>query len=270
MSNRIGLILLSVACIGLAIGLVTVKKQASERQVRDAENIETFSNQWVETKGSFEDQVMLAANFRKELNQKQLALAELSNTLSQTSANLDQATQSLQKDEAALKASAEEIRRRDAKISDLEAQNRALDAKAAELSAAITNLTTEIALVRRQLLASQGDKTILEQKLRQLMSDKADLERQFSDLDIVRAQVSKLKENLIILKRRDWIHRGLLRDEDQRGATKLMKGISGNSRTPAAPKPNYDLNVEVGSDGNVRIVQPTNAPAAGTNAPPKK
>ena len=267
MNNRIGLILLSVVCVGLALGLVMVKKQASERQVRDAENIETFSNQWVQTKGNYEDQIMLTAAFRKDLTKQQQALSDLSNSLAQTAANLEQANSSLAKNETALKASEEEIKKRDAKITELEGQNRTLDQRAVELTAAITNLTTEIAQIKRQLAGEQGDKAILEQKLRQLMTDKADLERQFSDLSIVRAQLSKLREELVLVRRRDWIRQGLLRDEDQRGAQRLMKGVATSTPTPP-PKPAFDLNVEVGSDGSVRIVQPTNAPAA-TNPPAK-
>ena len=268
MKTRLGLIFLGLVCAGLGLALVVTHKQASEGHLRDAESIETFSNQWVSTKNKYEDQVMLSSAFEEAIEKQKHTLADLSNNLTQTSANLQQANTSLAKDEAALKASEEEIKKRDGKIADLEAQNRTLDERATELCNSITNLTTEISSIRRQLASAQGDKVLLEQRLRQLITDKADLERQFSDLSIVRAQMSKLKEELITARRRDWIHQGLLGDDDQRGGQMLLRGVSTAGRKPTPPKPAYDLNVEVSSDGSVRIVQPTNAPAA-TNPPAK-
>jgi len=259
MKTRIGLIILSLICVGLAIGLLMVKKQAVAQQSRDAESIDTLSNQWVFTKGKLEDQIMVSAAFEKDLEKQKRAFSDLSNNLVQTAANLDQANSNLAKDEASLKAEDEELKKRDAKIAELENQNKALDLRAAELSAAITNLTVEIGETRRQLASARGDKVVLEQKLKQLMTEKADLESQFNDLTVVRAQMAKLKEQVVIAKRRDWIHRGLLSSEDQRGAQRLMRGASSSSPAPA-PKPAYNLNVEVGTDGNVKIVAPTNAP----------
>jgi len=268
MKSQIGLIFLGVICVGLGLGLVMTHKQARERHFQDAASIEEYSNQWVNTKSKYEDQIMLSSAFEKDLEKQKRTLVEVSNTLAQTSANLEQASTSLIKNEATLKADEEEIRKRDAKITELETQNRTLDQRASELCDAITNLTTAITDLRHQLSGARSDKNVLEQKLRQMLADKADLERQFSDLSVVRAQVAKLKEQLVIVKRREWIHQGLIGDEDQRGAQRLMQGTTSSSRTPPAPKPAYDLNVEVGSDGSVRIVQPTNAPSA-TNPPAK-
>ena len=214
-----------------------------------------------------EDQITISSTFEKDLQKQKVAFSELSNNLTQIAANLEQANATVAKDEAALKAGEEELKKRDAKIAELEAQNKALDQHAAELSAAITNLTVEITETKRQLASTRGDKAILEQRLKQLMGEKADLERQFNDLNVVRAQVAKLKEQVIIAKRRDWIRRGLLTDQDQRGAQRLMQGTAA-SGAASTPKPAYDLNVEVGSDGSVKIVSPTNAPAA-TNTPAK-
>lgn len=259
------MILLAVACVGLAIGLVMVTRQSAEQRSRDAESIDTFSNQWVQTKAKYEDQILVSSAFEKDLEKQKRAFLDLSNSLTQVAANLEQANSTVAKDEAAIKANEEELKKRDARIAQLEEQNRSLDLRATELSNAITNLTTQIDDTRRQLANARSDKSILEQKLKQLLSDKADLERQFNDLNVVRAQVAKLREQVVVARRREWNRRGILND-DQRGAQQLMRG--NNTPSAPAPRPAYDLNVEVGSDGNVRIVSPTNTPA-GTNPPAK-
>jgi hypothetical protein len=91
------------------------------------------------------------------------------------------------------------------------------------------------------------------------------LERQFNDLTILRAQVAKLKEELNIARRIEWIRQGIFASSDQKGAQKLMQGVA--SAQPKPPKQNYDLNVEVSADGSVRVVPPaTNRPSAGAPA----
>jgi len=183
----------------------------------------------------------------------------LTNIFSEVSANLA-------KTETSLKATEEEVRKRDARIADLEAQNQALDKRAAELSGAITNLNVQIADTQRKLAASEGDKAFLEKELKRLMSDKSELERQFNDLNVLRAQVSHLKEEMAIARRLDWIRQGLYVNADQKGAQKLMQGVA--APPPKTPKGTYDLNVEVSADGSVRVIPPvTNAPPA--NLPPQ-
>ena len=149
----------------------------------------------------------------------------------------------------------------------METENQALDKRALELSTAITNLTAQIAETKRKLATSEGEKGFLEKELKRLMAEKAELERQFNDLTVLRAQVAKLKEELSIARRLDWIRRGLFAAPEEKGAQRLMQRPAASQTN--APKPGYDLNVEVSSDGSVKVVPPlTNAPAA-TNPPPK-
>jgi len=139
-----------------------------------------------------------------------------------------------------------------------------LDKKAADLSLSLTNLTVQIAETQRKLAASEGDKAFLEKELKRLMGEKAELERQFNDLVVLRAQVAKLKEELNIARRLEWIRKGLFAVEEQKGAQLLMQ------RQPVAKTTNvYDLNVEVNADGSVRVIPPlTNGPAV--TPPPKQ
>jgi uncharacterized protein (DUF3084 family) len=269
MKNRIGLVVLVVVAIGLAISLIVIKKQDTELLQKDAASIETFSNEVVKTTGQLESQRQVNAVLEKDLDGERKTSGELSNKVSQVSANLTQTSASLAQTEASLKASQQEVAKRDAKITELEAQNQALDKQAADLSASITNLNLQIADTQKKLSASEGDKAFLEKELKRMMSEKAELERQFNDLTVLRAQVSKLKEELNIARRIEWIRQGVFASSEQKGAQKLMQGAAAPQGMQAkAPKPAYDLNVEVKADGSVKVLPPLN-PAATNTAPAK-
>ncbi|HSU56424.1 MAG TPA: hypothetical protein VLT36_20360, partial [Candidatus Dormibacteraeota bacterium] len=108
-----------------------------------------------------------------------------------------------------------------------------------------------------------------EKELQRLIGEKSELERQFNDLTVLRAQVAKLKEELSVARRLDWIRRGLFANNEQKGAQKLMQGLQPATQVAkATPQPNYDLNVEITADGSVKVIPPTNSPTAiNTNAP---
>lgn len=268
MKNRIGIILLALVCLGLGVLLLATRKQAEKRQAEDEARVEALSNQWVKTSSELDEQRQVAAMLEKDIEKQKQVYSELTNSFSKVSGQLTLVSGNLAQTEATLKSTEEEVKKRDSKISELENQNQVLDKQALDLSAAMTNLTTQIADTQRKLSASEGDKAFLQKELKRLMAEKSELERQFNDLAVLRAQVSRLKEELSIARRIDWIRRGLFASTDQKGAQKLMTGL----KEPAAvtkPAGNYDLNVEVTSDGKVRVIPPsTNSPQ--TNAPTPK
>ena len=169
----------------------------------------------------------------------------------------------LEKSDAALKASQAEVVKLNTKITDLETQNQALDKQAGDLTNALNNLTVQIADTQKKLAASEGDKAFLEKELKRLTAEKVELERQFNDINVLRAQVNHLRDELSIARRVEWIRQGLFASNDEKGAQKLMRtppAPAPAATTPPLPrinKPNYDLNVEVSSDGSVRVVPPS-------------
>src|SRR5438045_2107725 len=80
-----------------------------------------------------------------------------------------------------------------------------------------------------------------------LMGEKTEVERQFNDLNVLRAQVAKLKTEQNIARRIEWMRNGLYASADEKGAQRLMTGISAPTPTGKSNpiKSNYDLNVEV-------------------------
>ena len=259
MKNKAGIVVLIILCAVLAITLLVRSKQAADQKIKDVETIFNLSNKLVKASDDLGDQRQVNVSLEKDLAERKTEVAQLTNDLTQTTASLAKTTADLQN-------ATGEVARREAKIAELEAQNQSLDKQALELSATITNLNARIADTQNKLATAEGDKAFLQGELKRLLADKAEMERKFNDLEILRAQVKKLRDELSIAKRLDWIRKGLFADTEQKGAQKLMTGI----KPPPSEKPaHYDLNVEVGSDGTVRVIPPlTNRPAA-TNPPPR-
>lgn len=249
---KYGLIVAILICIGFGFALVSVKKKSSQDQLEASDRISTLSNQWVATSAKLDEQKQVAMMLEKDLEKQKQQYGDLTNIYSQTAANLART-------ESSLKATQKEVELRDARIAELESANHELDQRALTLNTAITNLTAQIEDTKKRLAASEGDKVFLEEELKRLMAEKAELERQFNDLVVLRAQVAKLKEELSIARRLEWIRQGLFAAGEQKGAQKLIQGL-----TPPTPKPrpNYDLNVEISADGSVKVIPPL------TNTPP--
>ena len=249
MKKLIGIIILAAVCIALGVILFTSKKQAEDEKRAAAITILNLSNDVVKTSSDFNEQVQVNTVLSNNLTKARAEFGALTNTFTQVAGNL-------KKTEASLKATQTALAERDQKITALETQNRELDEKAIDLSAALANLTTQITETQRKLDASEGDKAFLQGELTRLMSEKAELEKQFNDLDTLRRQVSKLKEELSIARRLEWIRKGI-GFSDEKGATKLMNVKPLNEKTNV-----YDLNVEVNADGSVKTIPPlTNAPS---------
>src|SRR5262249_43185537 len=127
----------------------------------------------------------------------------------------------------------EEIAKRDAKINDLEGRNDDLTKQMNDLNTSINNLEAQITVTQKKLADSEGDRELLLKELKRLQAEKAELERKFNDLAVLRDQVRKLRDELSIARRLEWIRRGLYGSE--RGAEKLQKGLAA-----AGPQTNYD------------------------------
>jgi len=270
MKNRMGIIILTLACVGLAIALVVNQSNATKSQKKAESTIADQSNGWVTAEGRLEEERKLTSSLTNDLAARVNDLTSLTNQIIETS-------NALAKTQDSLKAAQDEVAKRDAQIADLETQNKQLDDKATDLSSSITNLQSQIDSTQKKLAASEGDKAFLEKELQRLVAEKAELERQFNDLKVLRTQVAKLKEEMNVSRRLAWIREGIFARDEQKGAQRLMENSTpafGSNSAPVTaqaqtrPKPgNYDLNVEVNSDGTVRVIPPTNA--APTNAPVK-
>ena len=241
---KAAIVFLILASLGLGVGLMMRHKQAVEVSRQDEAKIAELSKNVVETKNKLDEQEKLA--------QKHGVMGVP--TLN--------ALQKIRAEKAAAAAKAE-IERRDAQISQLTTQTNALTQKMDDLTASIEKYGKQIADTERKLAASEGDREFLLKELKRLQVERADLERQFNDLSALRAQVSKLKEELSIARRLEWIRMGIYGASDKKGAEKLMAGSA-----PSAPKTNnFNLNVELKQDGGAQIVTPDTKKAPAPAAP---
>ena len=262
MKNRMGIIILTVACVGLAIALVVSQTNASKDLQKAQSEVLEKSNHWVKATADLDEQRKVNTTLTNDLAARMQDLTALTNQMTDVS-------NALSRTEDSLKTAQDEVAKRDSQISDLEAQNKALDQRATDLTNSIQNLQGQIDDTQRKLAASEGDKAFLQKELTRLTAEKAELERQFNDLKIMRAQVAKLKEELNISRRLAWIREGIFaRDEQKGGQTLMQKGPPpGAMPKPQPHQPNYDLNVQVNSDGTVKVIAPmtktgdTNSPA---------
>ena len=261
---KAAIVILIVICLGLIGILLYRHTTAVKEKVKDESRVLYFSNKLDETKTKLDDEqqlgVLLESN-RTALSQEAMVL---SNNLNKLSGDLAKTRQEAR---AAAEAAAAQLAEEKAKIAKLESERDDLTKKMVALNTSISGLEQQIASTEAKLSTAEGDKEFLFKELKQLQAAKADLERQFNDLAALRQQVSKLREEISIARRLDWIRQGILGPPTQKGAEKLLTAVP-----PPAPlvKTNYGLNVELRQEGGAIILPvPVTPVPVPVPAPPK-
>jgi chromosome segregation ATPase len=240
------IIALVILSLGLAGGLFWRHTTAVKQKKIDLEVKDYLTNQLNTARTKIDETEQMEAFLRKNLEQTNQKLSEKSNEVARLSGTLSKTQQDAQ---AAAEAAKTEMAKRDAKINELEAQNTALDKQATDLKSAIGGLEKSIADTEKKLAASEGDREFLLKELKRLQTEKAELERQFNDLAVLRTQVSKLKDELSIARRLEWIRMGIYGMQNVKGAEKLL-----STNWAATSGGKYDLNVELKQDGGANII----------------
>jgi chromosome segregation ATPase len=247
MKTQLGVVVLIVVCVGLSIALVIGKKQADTRQKKDADTILDFSNQLTTASASLDELRQVNLMLTNDLDASRQGLMTLSNQYIAASASLSDT-------KATLKTAQYQI-------TSLEAQNQALDRRAAEMTNAIANLSAQIAETQMKLVKSETNNAFLENELKRQVDKRAELERKFNDLSQIRTQVKKLRDDLVVARRLEWKREGIDPAKQQKGAQLLMERADAPGKTIRPP--GYNLNVEVSSEGSVKVIPMlTNAPTA--------
>ena len=262
MKTKVAIIILAVVSIALAIGLFAAKKQADEQHVTDVSSIGDFSNQVVD------------ANLKlNELNQANLALTnDLSQSRQQTlqfSNNLAATDNTLTNTLASLAGAQNQITNLNDQINDLETENKALDERATELTNTIAQLNALIEDTQNKLALSQTNNVFLQEQLQKQIAEREDLERKFNDLNVLRGQVRKIRDEMYV-ERRMQLAPAIARSQKKGGELLMERETAASSASGNAAgrssSGNYDLNVEVSSDGSVKVIPPMGQ----TNAAPAK
>lgn len=249
---KAAIVILVLAAIGLGVGLIMRHNTAVKVKSQDEEIKAMLSNEVARTQGKLDEEQKVNLLLSTNLILKGEELFSTSNTLAKVNADLARTQREMQ---AAAEAAKAEIERRDTQIAQLTSQTNALTIKMDDLTSSIERLGKQISLTERKLAASEGDREFLLVELKRLQTEKAELERQFNDLALLRAQISKLKEEMSIARRLEWIKMGIYGMQDKKGAERLME------KSPLLAKTNnFDLNVELRQDGGAKIVPPPNTP----------
>jgi peptidoglycan hydrolase CwlO-like protein len=258
MKTKLGVVILAAALIGLFLALLAMKRSAEERFKRDTDAILDFSNQVVTARASLDELGQLSLKLTNDLAASHEESMAFSNQFAET-------TGALANTRASLQGAQDQIAGLNQRIAGLTTQNQVLDQRAAALSSAINGLNGQIADTQQKLADSETNNTFLETELQRQTIARAELEGKFNNLTVVRAQAKKLKEDLVVARRLQWLREGTDPGLPAKGGQQLMQRAA---PAPLRP-PHYDLNVEVSSDGAIRIMPvTTNVPATPASPPP--
>lgn len=246
--------ILILVCLGLSASLFYRHTRATQQEEKDVVTITQLSNSVVTTQAKLTDQEQVNQVLNSNLTARTQQLLETSNTLVTVNTTLAQVRQEAK---VASETAAADIAKRDARINELETQRDDLTKRMTDLNGQLSGLENQISETQRKLAASEGDREYLLKELRRLQTEKNEIERQFNDLAMLREQVRKLRDELSVSRRLDWIRRGLY--GTLKGAERLQTGFP----QPATTRTNFDLNVELKETGEVNVNRP------GTNAPPE-
>ena len=252
MKIKIIIVILAVACVALAIALFAVKKSGEDQHVSDMSSIMDFSNQVMNADLKINDLNQVNISYSNDLVLSQAQAEQLSNSLTA-------ASKTIADSQTAIASAQDQITNLNTRIGDLEAQNKVLDQRASELTNTIAQLNSLIDDTRSKLNASETNSIFLQQALEKQMAQKAEVEHKFNDLNELRNQVKKIKDDLYVTRRLQLMKND---NSSKKGSQLLMQRSEPVTNAPSVP--NYGLNVEVGSDGSVKVIPPLGAP---TNAP---
>jgi chromosome segregation ATPase len=257
MKMKIVIVALAVICAGLAVALIASKNTTGNQLNNNSAAIFDISNQVVTTSQNLDELRQVNLRLTNDLAIARQQVSRLSNSLNEASSVLATA-------KATLLGTQDQIANLNGRVADLEAQNKVLDDRANTLSNTIATLNAQIADTEQKLANSETNNAFLEKELQQQIAQKTELERKFDDVNEIRAQIKKLREEQFVARRLE-----LMRNSapEQKGAQLLVQPRT-VAPGPASAKlpPHYDLNVEVGSDGSVRVIPPLTGTQA-TNSP---
>ncbi|MCX8107355.1 MAG: hypothetical protein N3G20_00975 [Verrucomicrobiae bacterium] len=253
MQQKSATVVLALICVALLAGLVFRHKTAIRERLEHMAALAYVSNQWNETKAKLDKVTEENNNLVAKLNAKTAELQSTALRLAQTEAALESTNIVLRTVQQQLEQARQEISQRDSRISQLETQYAELDKQANAMKASIEQLQSKIAETEEKLARSEGDREFLLKELKRLQAEKADLERKFNDLVALREQYKKLKEELAVFRRIEWIRQGLY-GHAKKGAELLQSGIA--RVAPAPVRTNIGLDVEIRRDGSATIIPP--------------
>lgn len=262
-----GLLVVALAALAWALfSLNQARREMAAQQQTNEVVILDFSNRWSTARQTLDEQKKVNETLETNLFEGTKQLETLRVEIASLSTDLAKSRAETKTAQAETKNAQAEIAKRDQQITTLETRNVDLTKKMGDLQTDIAALERQITEAERKIGATEGNRQELLKELQRMQDEKITLEKQLNDLSFVRDQVRKLKEELTIARRLDWIRRGLYGSTPKKGAEALYanprvnppeNATAGASTAPAA-KP--ALEVELKRSGEITIGGPTNAP----------
>jgi S-adenosylmethionine synthetase len=254
MKTKIGIVILAAACAALAIALVAAKKSAADERKDTVAAMLDFSNQLVNARDAIDDLNQVNLKLTNDLAVSRQQELEFSNNYAETAAVLTGTKFSLQ-------SADEKITGLGDRVAGLESQNQALGQNAASLSNQLASVSDEMAGAQQKLADDETNNAFLVAELQKQMEQKNEMEQKFNDPVQLRAQIKKVRDEQFVAKRLEWIRNGTDPSVMHKGGQLLMRHAPATNAVPSGSS-HFDLSVEVGSDGSIRVLPPpTNSPA---------
>ena len=174
-------IVLALACTGLVISLVVMKRGDNAQHDNDAGAIADFSNR---------------------LDSAQMQIATGKGTMLALSNRLDESRSAsltfsnhLIEAESAIVLDTEQITNLNRRVAEVESENQTLGRRAMDLTNQVAGLTGRINLTGANLDQANKDYALLENRLRRDVAGRTVVERKFNNPLELQAQMQKLKKN---------------------------------------------------------------------------
>jgi chromosome segregation ATPase len=229
---------LGVLALLLSAGLIYLHWTAVGQKNASLGLINNYSNQWVEASLKLNEQKLVNLTLERDYATTAEDLKGYSNQLAAVNADLENLRVQAK---TVADVAGEHLREQDSRIETLQQEREGMNRNIGELSDAIANLESQIAETERKLAASTTEKAELLAELSRLKSEKEDLEKRFNNLAMVREQMRRLRDELSLSRRLEWLRQGLTGGPKHKSFATLASAATLN--------PNFGLDVQLRSDG---------------------
>ncbi len=202
---KIAIGILATVCLVLAGGWWLTSEQVAAKQRR----IGKLTEDREQLREDLKDIQATNQVLHVQLTNRHDRILALSNQVERLSGKLS-------KTEKTLGVTKQQLSKSRKRIAALESDRHNLSGKMETLKGEIGTLETQIAQTKEKLAVAKGDRKAVVGELKRLQAEKRELERQFNNLAVLRRQVSKIKEELAMTRRLEWIRKaiyGLVRTE---------------------------------------------------------
>jgi len=243
---------------------------AASQQTSNEIVIVDFSNRLALTRRELDEQKKVNVTLETNLTDRARNLDNLRVDIAALNTDLAKSRAETRTAQAETKTAQDEIIKRDGQIATLEGRNVDLTKQMGDLQTSIADLEGKINETERRLATSEGNRMELTNELKRLQEEKISLEKQLNDLAYLRDQVRKLKDELNVARRLEWIRRGIYSTQPVRKGAEVLNDMkfggapaASSTTTPTPGKvPSLDVELKRSGEVNIRSDAATNATAA--------